>query len=51
VQIIDLMLGVHRRLGVTLVLVTHDPSVAERASRIIRMKDGRVISDRAAPAN
>jgi ABC-type lipoprotein export system ATPase subunit len=45
VQIIDLLLELHRLLGVTLVLVTHDPSVAERASRIIRMKDGRVISD------
>ena len=46
VQIIDLLLELHHRLGVTLVLVTHDPSVAERASRIIQMKDGVVISDR-----
>lgn len=45
VQIIDLLLELHGKLGVTLVLVTHDLSVAERASRIIRMKDGRVISD------
>jgi putative ABC transport system ATP-binding protein len=50
-QIIDLLLDLHRKLGVTLVLVTHDLSVAERASRIIRMKDGRVISDQVAPAN
>lgn len=46
VQIIDLLLELHHRLGVTLVLVTHDPSVADRASRIIQMKDGVVISDR-----
>jgi ABC-type lipoprotein export system ATPase subunit len=45
VQIIDLLLELHAKLGVTLVLVTHDLSVAERATRIIRMKDGRVISD------
>lgn len=45
VQIIDLLLELHRKLGVTLVLVTHDLSVAERATRTIRMKDGRVISD------
>ncbi len=45
VQIIDLLLDLHEKLGVTLVLVTHDPSVAERASRVIRMKDGQVISD------
>jgi ABC-type lipoprotein export system ATPase subunit len=45
VQIIDLLLELHGKLGVTLVLVTHDLSVAERASRIIQMKDGRVVSD------
>lgn len=50
-QIIDLLLDLHRKLGVTLVLVTHDLTVAERASRIIRMKDGRVISDAPAPAH
>jgi putative ABC transport system ATP-binding protein len=45
VQIIDLLLELHGKLGVTLVLVTHDPSVAERASRTVRMKDGQVVSD------
>jgi macrolide transport system ATP-binding/permease protein len=29
----------------TLVLVTHDISIAEQASRIVEMKDGRVVSD------
>ena len=48
IQIIDLLLDLHGKLGVTLVLVTHDLSVAERATRTIRMKDGRVISDRLA---
>lgn len=48
VQIIGLLLELHAKLGVTLVLVTHDLSVAERATRIIRMKDGRVISDQPA---
>ena len=48
VQIIDLLLELHGKLGVTLVLVTHDLSVAERATRTIRMKDGRVISDQLA---
>jgi ABC-type lipoprotein export system ATPase subunit len=44
-QIMDLLLKLHRELGMTLVLVTHDPHVASLASRIIRMKDGRVESD------
>jgi putative ABC transport system ATP-binding protein len=44
-QIIELLLKLHRDLGVTLVLVTHDLAIADLATRTIRMKDGRVISD------
>ena len=50
-QIMALLLQLHRELGMTLVLVTHDPNVASLASRIIRMKDGQVESDQSnAPA-
>jgi len=31
--------------GVTLVLVTHDPAIAARMPRVIRMRDGRILSD------
>ncbi len=31
--------------GMTIVLVTHDPDVAQHASRILRMRDGKVSSD------
>ena len=44
-QIMALLLKLHRELGMTLVLVTHDPNVASLATRIIRMKDGQVASD------
>jgi putative ABC transport system ATP-binding protein len=44
-QIMELILKLHRDLGMTLVLVTHDLTIARQASRIISMKDGRVISD------
>lgn len=30
------------RLGVTVVAATHDPAVAEHASRVVRMKDGQI---------
>jgi putative ABC transport system ATP-binding protein len=33
------------RSGITVVLVTHEPDVAEYASRVLQMKDGRVIAD------
>jgi putative ABC transport system ATP-binding protein len=34
------------RAGITVVLVTHEPDVAEYASRVVHMKDGQVLSDR-----
>ncbi len=44
--ILELIVRVHREQSMTLVLVTHDMSIAQRASRTIQMKDGRVVSDR-----
>ncbi len=46
--IIDLMADLNRQLATTLVLVTHDPDLAARASRIIRLADGRMVADSAA---
>ena len=43
--IMELLLKLHGDLGVTFVLVTHDPGVAAQATRTVRMKDGRIISD------
>jgi len=47
-SIIELMTELNRDSGITLVLVTHDPEVAARAHRVIRLADGRVIADSAA---
>ncbi len=44
-QIIELMFEMHRRRGATLVLVTHDTSLADRCERTIRMADGQISSD------
>ena len=44
-EILGLLDELHRA-GRTLVLVTHDDDVARRAGRIIRMRDGRIESDR-----
>lgn len=45
-HVLELIIRVHRENQMTLVLVTHDLGIAEQASRIIQMKDGRIISDR-----
>jgi putative ABC transport system ATP-binding protein len=34
--------------GLTLVVVTHDPAVAERAGRVLRMEDGALLEAKAA---
>jgi len=44
-HIFDLMTELHRQNNVTLILVTHDQFLADKAQRQIRLKDGRVLSD------
>jgi putative ABC transport system ATP-binding protein len=40
------LFGELHRSGQTIVLVTHDVSIAERAERIIEIRDGRITNDR-----
>jgi putative ABC transport system ATP-binding protein len=49
-HVLDLLTSLQRELRMTLILVTHDLSVAKRASRAIQMKDGQVVFD-GDPAN
>jgi putative ABC transport system ATP-binding protein len=44
-QIIELLIGLNRDYGSTMVLVTHDPELAARADRVVMLQDGRVVSD------
>lgn len=44
-HIFELMTDLHSKNNVTLVLVTHDQFLAEKAQRQIVMKDGRVLTD------
>ncbi len=45
-QLIDLMRSLNRQLGVTFLFATHDQRLLDRADRVIRLCDGRVIADR-----
>jgi putative ABC transport system ATP-binding protein len=44
-MVIDLLGSLHRELGITLLLVTHDQWVAERADRVLRLDNGRLARD------
>jgi putative ABC transport system ATP-binding protein len=41
-QVIDLLFAGHIERGTTLVLVTHDPALAQRCDRIVRLRSGRI---------
>lgn len=44
-EVLSLLQLVNREFGITLVLVTHDLSVAEHSQRIIRIEDGKITAD------
>jgi putative ABC transport system ATP-binding protein len=46
-EILELIRDVHRRLGATVLIVTHDRDVAESCPRIVALLDGAVVEDRA----
>ncbi|MCG7285112.1 ABC transporter ATP-binding protein [Cellulomonas sp. ACRRI] len=43
--VLDLLRGVVDRDGATVVVVTHDPAVAARADRVLRLAHGRLVGD------
>jgi putative ABC transport system ATP-binding protein len=49
-SIIELLFGLKRDRGGTLVLVTHDLHLAQRCDRIVRLRSGRIEADAAAAA-
>ena len=43
-EIMNLLLGLNQERGLTLVIVTHDPSIAAHTQRVIRLRDGLIES-------
>jgi putative ABC transport system ATP-binding protein len=48
-MVMELLARLHSELKITLVLVTHDEWIAERADRVLRLADGRLVNDSAGP--
>jgi len=44
-QVIDLLFALHAERGTTLLLITHDPALAERCDRIIHLRDGQIVEE------
>ena len=49
VEIMDLFQRLHKENGQTVILVTHDAYVAKHTERIIKISDGRIVSDEVNP--
>ena len=49
-QVMALLARLNAEDGQTIVLVTHDPTIGAAASRLIRMRDGRLVGDEAKAA-
>jgi len=44
-SLLDLMRNLNQTKGITFVFSTHDPMVMERAERLVKLKDGRIVTD------
>lgn len=45
-EVLELMERVNREYGCTLVIVTHNAAIAKMADRVLRLRDGRLASDK-----
>jgi putative ABC transport system ATP-binding protein len=46
IEVLDIFQSLRVERSITIVLITHEPVVAEYGSRIVAFKDGRIVSDR-----
>lgn len=50
-EVLDLLDALHRNLGKTIVMVTHDPKAASRAHRLVHLEKGELVPDEDLPAS
>ncbi len=48
-EVFDLLLELNKKENITLIVVTHNESLAERLSRRIEMVDGRIVEEKSSP--
>jgi putative ABC transport system ATP-binding protein len=44
-KIMELLISLQKKFNLTLIIVTHEKKISDQASRVIELKDGKIISD------
>ena len=45
-EVMEFFVNLNEKAGKTIILVTHEPDIAEYSKRVVRFKDGKIISDK-----
>lgn len=45
IEVMEFFVALNAKAGKTIILVTHEPDIAEYSKRVVRFKDGKIISD------
>ena len=45
IEVMEFFVSLNEKMGKTIVLVTHEPDIAEYTQRIVKFKDGKIVLD------
>ena len=45
IEVMEFFVNLNKEMGKTIVLVTHEPDIAQYCKRVVKFKDGNIISD------